>query len=1125
MMMNEASQGFRLSPQQRQAWAAWQAGAPASACCAVHVEGALRAETLEAALRELVKRHEILRTGFPDVPGMKFPLQVINDGPAVAWESVDLKGVDAKGQQEFIGRLFEQSQGDDEGSRGDDARGACVRASLLELSDERHVLFLSLPALAADARTLENLTAELAVLYAARGGDADDPVQYVQFSAWQNELLEDGADAEEGRAFWGPDATGHAAARLPFELPSRGAGFKPARITFDLDARILREADELAEQQGATSESVLLAGWYGLLWHMLRQERVVVGRKFDGRKFEELRAALGLYDAELPVPAQLEEGLAFGQLVRQVADRLRDGERWQEYFPWPSGATQNPCAFGFEYAEAARPQRADGAVFTLGEQRVCASRFKVKLRCVRRADRLAVELHYDASLFRRADIERLGAQYARLLGGALADPRAHVSRLRVLGDDEQRRLLEEFNDTRVDFNDDACFHQLFEAQAARTPDAAAVADERGALTYGELNRRANRLAHYLRSLGVGPESRVALLAERSTRTVVGVLSVLKAGGAYVPLDPALPPERLASMLRDSGATVLLRERQPDKSDEDLSGHPAPAHTTEDLLVAANGGARSGATLVCFDADAGAIAAGSEENLRGGATAANLAYVIYTSGSTGQPKGVAIEHGQLTNYVHGVRRRLDLPAPASYAVVSTFAADLGHTMAFPALASGGTLHVISHEMSADAVALADYFTRHGIDCLKIVPSHLAALLAFEASGRILPRQRLILGGEAAPPALAATALRLAPGCRVFNHYGPTETTVGVLTHEVVNEADGAGDNADESHAGASDAQRTLPIGRAIPNLRVYVLDADLRPVPFGAAGELYVAGAGLARGYLNHAAATADKFIPDPFSRGPGARLYRTGDMVRFLPEGPLEFLGRRDHQVKIRGYRIELGEVEMAVRRHAGVREAVVVARGADGADAASGTGPGNASSERRIVAYVVAQRGQRPAVAELRAAVNEWLPEYMTPSAFVLLDKLPLTPNGKIDLRALPSPDDARPAAAEYVAPRTDLEEVLSSIWAEVLEVERVGVHDNFFELGGHSLLAMRITSRLREIFRVELQLRVLFEATTVEELARAMTASETKPGQFESVAKVLKKIKGMSADGVRETLRARKL
>jgi acyl carrier protein len=273
--------------------------------------------------------------------------------------------------------------------------------------------------------------------------------------------------------------------------------------------------------------------------------------------------------------------------------------------------------------------------------------------------------------------------------------------------------------------------------------------------------------------------------------------------------------------------------------------------------------------------------------------------------------------------------------------------------------------------------------------------------------------------------------------------------------------------------------------------------------------------------LNHAAATAEKFIPDPFSRAPGARLYRTGDMVRFLPAGTLEFLGRRDHQVKIRGYRIELGEVEAAVRRHAGVRDAVVVARGADGPN---GTGPGGANDERRIVAYVVAHRGQRPAVAELRAAVHEWLPEYMTPSAFVLLDRLPLTPNGKIDLRALPSPDDARAAAAEYVAPRTDLEEVLAAIWAEVLGAARVGVGDNFFELGGHSLLAMRITSRLREIFRVELPLRVLFEATTVADLARAMTASETKPGQFESVAKVLKQIKGMSADSVRKTLQARK-
>jgi amino acid adenylation domain-containing protein len=1131
---NEVSQGFRLSPQQRQAWAARQAGAPAAARCAVRIEGPLRAATLEAALRQTVERHEILRTEFHSLPGMKFPVQVVGVA-SVSWEAVALRDVEAAEQQGIVAQLFGQTGPRGDEADGMDARVARVRASLLGLSDERHVLLLSLPALATDERALENLTAELSRRYAAgvgAGEEADDPVQYVQFSEWQNELLEDEADAEAGagREFWRRQLShGHAAPRLPFERPAAGAGFETASVAFELGSQVLRDAEAVTRAEDTTVESALLAGWHALLWHLLRHETMIVYRRFDGRKFDELHDAVGLYDAELPAPVTLEEGeesLAFSRLVHRVGDIVRDGERWQEYFPWPPGEGRGSFAYGFDYAEAARPHAVAGVIFTLAERRVGAARFKLKLRCTRHPDKLAAELQYDADLYERADVELLARQYAQLLGDALAAPRRAVSRLSVVGPDERRRVLEELNDTREEFPDGVCFHELFEAQAARSPETTAVVCEDERLTYGELNARANRLARHLRALGTGPESRVALLAERSAQTVVALLAVLKAGGAYVPLDSALPPARLASMLEDSGATVLIRERRPAGPGVDSVVAPSDSDAlsnSADPITDARG-----VTVVCLDADAGAIAAGSAENLGIVAADHNLAYVIYTSGSTGRPKGVAVEHRQLSNYVHTIRQRLALPAPANYAIVSTFAADLGHTMTFPALASGGALHVISHERSADAPALADYFSRHEIDCLKIVPSHLAALLASDDAGRVLPRRRLVLGGEPAPPELAARVCRLAPACRVFNHYGPTETTVGVLTHEVAaptGEVVTGGEpdsTTDEGGARETAARRTLPLGRAIANARVYLLDAELQPVPFGAPGELHVAGAPVARGYLNHAAATAEKFVPDPFAAEPGARLYRTGDVARFLPGGSLEFLGRRDHQVKIRGYRVELGEVETAVRRHAGVRECVVVARGVAGSDE---SGSDSANGERRIVAYVVAQRGQRPSVAELRAAVHGWLPEYMTPSAFVVLDKLPLTPNGKVDLRALPSPEETRAQPGrEYVAPRTDLEDVLAGLWAEVLGCERVGVRDNFFELGGHSLLAMRITSRLREIFRVELQLRALFEATTVEDLARALTASEAKPGQFESVARVLKKIKGMSAAGVRETLQARK-
>jgi amino acid adenylation domain-containing protein len=581
------------------------------------------------------------------------------------------------------------------------------------------------------------------------------------------------------------------------------------------------------------------------------------------------------------------------------------------------------------------------------------------------------------------------------------------------------------------------------------------------------------LARYLQRLGIGPEQRVALVLERSLETLVALLGVMKAGGAYVPLEPGYPPERLALMLADADA-VLTEQRLLERVAE---------QTTR---------------VVCLDRIAEQITGESGANLTDELSSANLAYVIFTSGSTGQPKGVAIEHRQLANYLASIQDKLDLPANASYATVSTFAADLGHTMIFPALCAGGALHIISPERATDARALAEYFRREQIDCLKIVPSHLEALLSAEHPERVLPRQRLIVGGEASGCDWIAKLQVLAPDCRIFNHYGPTETTVGVLTYRVESVQI-------EPRVG------TLPLGRPIANTQVYLLDADQQLVPLGTPGELHVGGANVARGYLNHPAQTAEKFIPNPFGEEVGARLYKTGDLARYLPDGRIQFLGRVDQQVKIRGYRIELGEIEVALEQQAEVREAVVLA---------SEDEPGN----KRLVAYVVPAQKQVLTISELRRALSEKLPPYMLPAAFVMLDALPLTPNGKVDRRALPAPDEMRPDLTRTpVVPRTPLEEALAAMWTEVLRLDRIGVHDNFFELGGHSLLAMRILSRLRETFQVELPLRILFETTTIAQLAQALIAHEKTPGQTENIARVLKKIKGMSAEDVREALTAR--
>lgn len=552
---------------------------------------------------------------------------------------------------------------------------------------------------------------------------------------------------------------------------------------------------------------------------------------------------------------------------------------------------------------------------------------------------------------------------------------------------------------------------------------------------------------------------------------MGLLGILKAGSAYLPLDPAMPRERLQGMLSDSGARLLV---------------------TQGFLP----GLEAAAT-VRLDLDADAIARQDQTNPKGAIDLDHLVYVIYTSGSTGRPKGVGIAHRQLVNYVQGVSDRLGLRAGASYATVSTIAADLGNTMLFPALCGGGCLHVLSAERAMDAGPWRDYFGRHRIDCLKIVPSHLSALLGRgEADAQMLPREVLVLGGEASRWELVERIGQTAPALQIFNHYGPTETTVGVLTYAV------------QPGVGAAETgSATVPLGRPLPNCQVYLLNASLQPVLVGAAGEVYIGGAGVGRGYLNQEALTAERFLRDPFRTDAGARLYRTGDLARHLPDGNLEFLGRADHQVKIRGYRIELGEIESVLRGHAGVREAVVLVRE-------------DTPEELRLVAYVVGENAEVN-VSALREYLLEKLPGYMVPAALVALLRMPLTANGKTDRAALAALEVGA-EATEYVGPGSALEEVLAGIWEELLSRERIGIHQNFFDLGGHSLLATQVISQVRETFQVDVPLRTLFDAPTIAAFAAAMVLEpETRP-QIERMAEMLVSLNALSEEELEQRLSA---
>jgi len=650
---------------------------------------------------------------------------------------------------------------------------------------------------------------------------------------------------------------------------------------------------------------------------------------------------------------------------------------------------------------------------------------------------MGLRIKYQCHRFDTATITRMLGHLRTLLAGMVANPTQRLADLPMLTVAERQQLLVEWNNTSTVYPQDVCIHELFEAQAARTPDAVAVVCEEQELTYRELNIRANQLARYLQALGVTPEGLVSLCVERSLDMIVGLLGILKAGGAYVPLDPAYPQERLALILRDAQVSVVLTQPQ---------------------LAAGFTGLQ--AQVVCLNTDWKRIAQESVTNPVNKATPNNLIYVIYTSGSTGVPKGVAIEHRQLCNYVYSVQERLALPNPCSFATVSTLAADLGNTMVFASLCTGGCLHILSQARVADPRAMADYFAHYAIDCLKIVPSHFAALHTSSHPEHMFPRRLLILGGEASRSEWVKSLQRLAPGCAILNHYGPTEATVGVLTYRV-----------EENQRFPRTS--TPPLGRPLAKVQIYLLDQRLQPVPIGVQGELYIGGANLARGYLKRPALTAERFIPHPFSDAPGARLYKTGDLARYLPDGNIEFLGRSDYQVKIRGYRVELGEVEAALEQHPAIRQAVVCAQE-------------DIQGNKRIVAYVVIYKETAISLHTLRSFLQTKLPDYMVPAALVVLDTLPLTPNGKIDRQALPAPDQTRPPLCEaFVAPRTPTEELLAGIWAHVLGVESVGLHDNFFALGGHSLLAMKVVSRLRQIFQVDIPLRELFNAPTVASLA----------------------------------------
>jgi amino acid adenylation domain-containing protein/FkbM family methyltransferase len=909
-MQKEIVEGCQLSSQQKHIWRLQQEDSSLAyrTQCAILLEGSQNLTALESALGKIIERHEILRTTFDYLPGMTVPIQVFNDvePPEIALH--DLSHLPEPEQRKSIALLSQEAAR----LPFDFEHGPLLYVSLMTLSPGQSLLLLTLSALCADTATLKTLMLELSRSYEAcltNEESLDEPMQYADFSDWQNELLQ-ADEIKIGRDYWTrQDLSASSTLKLPFDhQPARQSTFDTDSFSVRLDAHGHTELAASLQDRRISSFVLLLTCWQVLLWRLTGQPEIVVGAGYDGRKYQELAETLGTFALYLPVRCHLWEGLSFNDVLQQVDAATSEAYKWQESFSWDyfsdandNQKSENFCPFSMDFEDETPTYTAAGLTFSIYEQNCYVDRFKVKLSCVQQRDALLTTFHYDCSLFSLADIRRLAERFHTLLADVLVNPDTRIEQLEIVGLDERQQILVEFNDTGAESKTDKCFHQLFDEQAARIPHAVAVAFENQRLSYAELNARSNQLAAYLRRLGVGPEQPVAICVGRSLEMVVGIMGILKAGGAYVPLDPSYPRERLAFMLEDIKASVLLTQNG---LREILPEHEA--------------------RIICLDTDWEIISQESADNSSASAAPEHLAYIIYTSGSTGQPKGVQITH---RNLVHSTAARLSYyrQPVTGFLLLSSFSFDSSVAGIFWTLAQGGALILPREELLLDMVPLADLIARHGVSHLLSLPSLYALLLEQAPPENLGSLQTIIVAGEACPKDLLERHAQLLPQAALFNEYGPTEGTVWSSVYD----------------CRLPTLKTLVPIGSPINNTQVYLLDSGLKLVPVGTPGELYIGGLGLARGYLNRPHLTAEKFIPHPFSTEPGARLYKTGDLARFQAEGTIEFLGRTDHQVKIRGYRVELEEIEAVLAQHSGLRDCVVVARE-------------EAPGEQKLVAYLV---------------------------------------------------------------------------------------------------------------------------------------------------------------------------
>jgi amino acid adenylation domain-containing protein len=1033
---------FPLTEAQKEIWLAAQMSQASAVghneSLTFEFRGAFDPTLFRRAVQQAVERHPILLAGISE----DGPTQRVRVDAALDVPIIDLTArADAEHE---LAALIEHEISEP----FDFAAGPLLRVRIVALSSDRHVAIWTAHHVVCDGWSNGLLLSELATIYSAlKKGVAptlDEPVSFRDYA------LKAEADTDERRAsaaYWRAlFADLPAPLDLPADRPRPAVRTgRAATLKRTLASSLHQALKRTAGQQRTTLLVLLTTAFDALLYRLTGETDLVVGIPAAGQVLNDMSCLVGHCVNLLPVRTRLDASGTFAQAVAAVKTSVLDAYEHPhctlggilQLLKVPRSPSRPPlCEVSLNVDRDVSVVEFAGVELTVDRNAKRALHFDLFFNFVEGPRGLRVECDYNTDLFDADTIERTFDSFATLLEAITTDPNQPIATLSILPDDQRSRLLVEWNQTTDTYPDRPLIHQLVEKHAVEQPHALAVVCEAERLTWAELNGRANQLARHLARTGVTRGDIVALCLERSAAFVIALLAAHKAGAAYLPLDPTYPQERLVFLINDGGVRAVV---------------------TQSALASEL--SQSARPVVRLDADAQTISRESSENLAVDIQPEDLAYVIYTSGSTGQPKGVAIEHRQLLNYTWAVSERLALAAPASYALVSSVAADLGNTSLFPALATGGTLHVIATGRATDGTALAAYFAEHAVDVLKITPTHLASLQQQEPSRALLPRQRLVLGGEGARPAWVAELQRLAPDCTIVNHYGPTETTVGALTYRVTGDA-------------AQIPGESLPIGRALGNVRAYVIDSAGEPAPIGVPGELFIAGAGVARGYLNRPELTAERFLPDPFAPDRSARMYRTGDRARWLADGHIEFLGRVDRQVKVRGFRVELGEIEAVLRSHPAVDDAIAMLRE-------------DMPGDRRLVAYVKTDATQ--ALSEMRAHAKRSLPDYAVPNAFVAVEAWPLTSNGKLDHRALPAPADTRAdgVGPTFVAPRTPIEQELAAMWRELLRVETVSAHDDFFDLGGHSLLAMRLFNRVHKQFGVALGLGTLFGHSALADMA----------------------------------------